>query len=103
MPRSGPSDYIFGAQNTTSRFKDLCLKLQKISGGKSPTLEIIFGPLPQYQNSTYLPSKFSKKWSSKIRNILNFPTLTIIVGKIKEQEFLKHNRSFFTSFLYIVS
>ena len=31
-------------------------------------------PLPQSQISTYLPSKLSREWRSKIRYILNFPT-----------------------------
>ena len=31
-------------------------------------------PLPQSQISTYLPSKLSREWRSKIRYLLNFPT-----------------------------
>ena len=52
-------------------------------------------PLPQSQISTYLPSKLSREWSSKIRYILNFPTHR---WQIKEPKFLKQNRSFFTPF-----
>ena len=47
------------------------------------------------------PCLFIRKWWGKIKNIFfNFPTLNILVCKIKLREFQK-NLSFFTQLLYI--